>query len=74
MDKILILGASGLVGKALLNELNKKYEVYGTYKNNRIGSIQSIYFDISGENNITDILNTVIPLKIVYLDDCKTNN
>lgn len=66
LDRILILGASGLVGTALANELNKKYEVYGTYNNNKIASIKSIYFNISEVYTIIDILNTVKPLKIVY--------
>lgn len=66
MDRILILGASGLAGKALLKELDKKYEVYGTYMNNEIASKRSIYFNISEVNKITDILNTVKPSKIIY--------
>ena len=66
MDRILILGASGLVGNALANELNKKYEVYGTHNSNEIASIKSIYFNISEVYKIIDILNTVKPLKIVY--------
>ncbi|MDR7071610.1 sugar nucleotide-binding protein [Fictibacillus barbaricus] len=31
MEKVLILGASGLVGRALINELNDRFDVYGTY-------------------------------------------
>jgi dTDP-4-dehydrorhamnose reductase len=66
MDRILILGSSGLVGEALANELSKKYEVYGTYNSNKIASIKSIYFNISEVYKIIDILNKVKPLKIVY--------
>ncbi|MBU3146676.1 sugar nucleotide-binding protein [Clostridium sp. CF012] len=66
MDRILILGASGLAGKALLKELNNKYDVYGTYNSNKIVSINPIYFNISEVYKIIDILNTVKPLNIVY--------
>lgn len=66
MERILILGASGLVGKALSKELNKKYNVYGTYNRNKILSINSSYYDMSKVNKIADILNKVKPSKIVY--------
>ena len=61
MERILILGASGLVGKALSKELNKKYDVYGTYNKNKILSINSTYFDMSKAHEIADILNVVKP-------------
>jgi len=66
MDKILILGSSGLVGKALSKELNKKYKVYGTYNSSKLVPINSFYFDISEINKIINILDTVKPLNIVY--------
>lgn len=66
MEKILILGASGLVGKALSKELNKKYDVYGTYNNNKIVSMNSIYYNMDKVNRIIDILNQVKPSRIVY--------
>lgn len=66
MERILILGASGLVGKALSKELNEKYDVYGTYNRNKILSINSTYYDMSKVNKIADILNKVKPSKIVY--------
>ncbi|AOT72458.1 sugar nucleotide-binding protein [Geosporobacter ferrireducens] len=66
MERVLILGASGLVGKALSKELNKKYDVYGTYSSNKIVSINSIYYDISKVYEMVDILNNVKPARIVY--------
>lgn len=71
MEKILILGASGLVGKSLLKELNKNYDVYGTYRNNKLYSTNLFYYDMSNLNKITDILVDVKPSKIVY---CLTGN
>ncbi len=66
MERILVLGASGLVGKALSKELNKKYDVYGTYNNNKITSKNSIHFDMSKLNEIAEILHEVKPSRIVY--------
>ncbi len=71
MERILILGASGLVGKALSKELSKKYDVYGTYNKNKIVSISSIYYDLDKVYKITDILNRIKPSRIVY---CLTGN
>jgi dTDP-4-dehydrorhamnose reductase len=31
LKKLLILGASGLAGKAIINEFKNSYELYGTY-------------------------------------------
>lgn len=66
MDRVLILGASGLVGKALLEELNNKYDIYGTYNSHKIASVKSVCFDVSEVRNIKDILDTVKPLNIIY--------
>ena len=55
MKKILILGASGLVGKAFSKELDKDYDVYGTYysKITDMPSGRAVKLDI---NNIRSIV------------------
>lgn len=40
LKKILILGASGLVGRVLCNELKNDYNVYGTYNNNKVNLLK----------------------------------
>ena len=37
MEKILIIGASGLIGQAIIDECKKDFEVYGTYYSNETG-------------------------------------
>ncbi|HLO13164.1 MAG TPA: sugar nucleotide-binding protein [Pseudoneobacillus sp.] len=37
MEKVLILGASGLVGKALIDELKDGFDIYGTYSSSLTG-------------------------------------
>lgn len=41
MQKVLIFGASGLVGKALINELDE-FDLYGTYSSKLI-SLPAVY-------------------------------
>lgn len=67
MEKILILGASGLVGKALCNELKDFYKVYGTYNKNKvyIDHVEMIKFEIENLHLILDILSKYQPDKIV---------
>ena len=66
MERILILGASGLVGRAVSKELENTYEVYGTYGNHPIDLTHSINFDMASGPHITKVLNQVKPTKVVY--------
>lgn len=67
MEKILILGASGLVGKALITELNGKYDVYGTYNSKRIEELKDkgFKFNVDNYNKIKEILDKVKPKLII---------
>lgn len=69
MHKILILGGSGLVGRAVINEMNKynQFEIYSTYFKNPILLNQEKNFklDIEDSDNISSILNTLKPNIIV---------
>ena len=47
MNKILITGSRGLIGKKVLNHLKKKNKVYGLDKHN---------IDLANEKNIKDYL------------------
>lgn len=53
MGKILILGGSGLVGRALMYEFKDGYEVYGTYSSKFITSLPK---DRQFQLNIQDII------------------
>lgn len=66
MERVLILGASGLVGKAVSKELEQHYDVYGTYSSHKLEGVNSIYYDLSEENGMVELLNQVQPLKIIY--------
>ena len=49
MKKIYVIGASGLIGNALINNLRSKYNnVIGTYSQNKDINLQ--YFDLNNED------------------------
>jgi len=69
MINILVLGASGLVGRAVINEMSKnpEFQVYGTYFRNRaaLNQQRSFYLDIENPMNINSILDNIKPEIIV---------
>lgn len=69
MDKILIIGGSGLVGSAIIREIknNCKFKVYATYLNKTIllKENRSIKFDVDNPYSISDILNTINPQIVI---------
>lgn len=67
MEKILILGASGLVGRALCNELKNEYKVYGTYNNREdyVENVEMSKFQVEDSEKIKDILSNIEPKKII---------
>lgn len=65
--KILVLGASGLVGKALLTELSSSFEVYGTYHQTKL-SLQNdhqLQWHITDCKSILDWIDEINPQIII---------
>lgn len=69
MDRILVLGGSGLIGTAIINEMNKHkdFDVYATFYNRTIPLNKERCFrlDIEILEDINEILNTVKPKIII---------
>lgn len=69
MHKVLVLGGSGLVGKALINEMNnsRDFQIYSTYFENpmRFYQNRSLKLNIEDLDNINSILNNLKPQSIV---------
>jgi dTDP-4-dehydrorhamnose reductase len=65
--KILILGASGLVGNALIEELSMNYDVYGTYNRTKlkITDDKQVQWDISEIKKITEFIEKNEPNIII---------
>lgn len=67
MNKVLILGGSGLIGKAIINQMNKDYEIYSTYYKHEplLDKCTSFKLNIEDLENINYILNNVKPQIII---------
>lgn len=70
MHRVLVLGGSGLVGKAVINELNKdnKFQVYATYFQNPIELLEknrSFKLNIKDSDSISCLLNKIKPQSVV---------
>lgn len=66
--KILVLGASGITGKAIVKELQNENEVYGTYfhqKDEYSNYKNMFYLDAGDLNNLQDILVKIEPNIII---------
>ncbi|MEH7114445.1 sugar nucleotide-binding protein [Neobacillus niacini] len=64
MEKILILGGSGLVGKALINELKEGYDVYGTYASSLITSLpddKQFQLKVQEINKLVELVSFIQP-------------
>ena len=65
--KILILGASGMVGNAIFQVLSNDYEVYGTFNRNKPGNSSYsrekywLKYDIAEAATLSDILEDIKP-------------
>ena len=69
MHNVLILGGSGLLGKALINEMNKHngFQIHATYFENpsKLNKDRSIKLDIGDLTDVSNILNTVKPQSVI---------
>lgn len=65
MSRVLILGASGLVGKAVLEELEGDYDIYGTYHSNGCSSDKLFRLDMYDMESINNILKEVEPGMVI---------
>lgn len=63
--KILLTGASSYVGARLYFDLQKKFEIIGTYKNTNL-SEKFIHLDITNLEEITKIINKHTPDVIIH--------
>lgn len=68
MDSILVLGASGLAGRAIVHRLSKSYPVYGTYHTPKDGfetDGKMFFLDIDGTDGLKNMLERLRPKIIV---------
>jgi dTDP-4-dehydrorhamnose reductase len=69
MCRILVLGGSGLIGTAIINEMRKynKFEVYSTYFQNPqlLNRDRNFKLNIEDSDDINIILNTIKPRNVI---------
>ncbi|MYL63443.1 sugar nucleotide-binding protein [Bacillus hwajinpoensis] len=67
MKKLLIIGASGLIGKAIIDECKNDFEVYGTYHSNKTGLSTDKQFQLGLQQHdkLKEIIRLVQPDIIV---------
>lgn len=69
MHKVLILGGSGLVGRAIINEMNKnrEFQTYATYFDNpiQLNQDRSFKLNIEETDGISNVLNTLKPQSVI---------
>lgn len=64
MEKVLILGGSGLVGRALINEFKGGYEIYGTYSTTSMTSLpddKQFQLEVQEINKLKEIISSIQP-------------
>ena len=69
-EKVLVIGASGFLGKALMWELPKKFEVVGTYNNNPVQGM--VRMDLNNYLELKKALEKIFP-EIVVLAAAEAN-
>jgi dTDP-4-dehydrorhamnose reductase len=64
LEKVLILGASGLVGRALINELKEDFDVYGTYSTSPLSSLsegKSFQLEVQQIEKMSQLIGSIKP-------------
>lgn len=63
MKKLLILGASGLVGRAIIEEFKEVYDLYGTYASTqtKLPPDKQIQLEVHQTHEMRDILRSIKP-------------
>ncbi|KAF0818611.1 hypothetical protein KIS4809_2670 [Bacillus sp. ZZV12-4809] len=67
MEKVLILGASGLVGKALADELKEGFDLYGTYSSSFTSLTESKEFQLEVQqiDKMRQIIRSIKPDAVI---------
>ncbi len=61
MKKVLVVGASGLLGSKLMKIGEKKYEMYGTYLNHKISFENSFSLDVTNRKEVFNLVGKIKP-------------
>lgn len=68
--KVLIIGASGLLGKQLMKDFSKDYEVVGTYNNSKREGL--LHLDMTNRSEVESVISKENP-DVIIVCSAKTN-
>jgi len=77
VEKVLVIGASGLVGSSLYERFSKEYEVIGTYNSHKFANL--IHLDLLDISELKKILNEfnpsiiLLPAALSSVEYCEEN-
>ena len=78
IEKILITGGSGTLGKELIHKFPKK-EIHSTFRNNKSNEENAVFLDITNQKQLNEKINEIKPEIIIHtaaitnLDWCENN-
>ena len=64
-DKILIIGASRLLGKKLYDVGKKKYDVFGTYNKHKLQGKTLFHLDVTDKTDVFNLINKIKPNLVI---------
>ena len=65
MEKLLIIGASGLLGNMIYQSSKGKYETYGTYNSHKPKLTNTLKLDVTEKNDVSKLIRDVKPNLVI---------
>ncbi len=79
MDKVLIIGISGLLGSRAYEVGKEKYKIFGTYKEHEVKGENFFYLDVTQRKKVFDLIEKLKPELVIdthalhNVDYCETH-
>lgn len=80
MDRLLVVGSSGLLGQRLVDLAKNRYDVMGTYNKHPTEDTESVHLDLAKKDDITELMQRFKPDIVIDahhlpdVDYCETHH